>query len=127
MDSRTYAVNVNESIAAIIRILVQHGITGVPVVNDAGAVAGMVTEAECLRLITHGGPTGMPPEGTAAEWMTTDVPSVSPDMDIYYVAGLFNKHPMTRRFPVVEDGKLVGVVTRKDVLRAAQQLLESSS
>jgi len=44
-------------------------------------------------------------------------------MDIYYVAGMFLREPHHRRFTVVDGNKLVGVVTRKDVLRAVRNHL----
>ena len=49
---------------------------------------------------------------------------VAPEMDIYYVAGLFNADVSVRRFPVVENGELIGVITRKDLLRGIRSLLE---
>jgi CBS domain-containing protein len=51
--------------------------------------------------------------------MTTDVITIQPDMDVYYVAGLFLNHTF-RRFPVIEDGKLVGAITRFDILRVME-------
>ena len=51
--------------------------------------------------------------------MTSAVETVPPNMDIYYVAGLFLTKNF-RRLPVVEDGRIVGAVTQFDILRAAQ-------
>jgi CBS domain-containing protein len=45
-------------------------------------------------------------------------------MDVYFVAGMFLAEPTQRRFAVVDDGNLVGVVTRKDILRAVRAGLE---
>ncbi len=52
--------------------------------------------------------------------MTSEVKTIPPTMDIYYVAGLFMSEDF-RRFPVVEDGRIVGAITRFDVLRAVQR------
>jgi CBS domain-containing protein len=56
-----------------------------------------------------------------AEYMTTDVVTVPPTVDIYYVAGIFLKNEF-RRLPVVEDGKIVGAITRYDLLRVIRTL-----
>ena len=114
MESRTHAVHETDDVHKVVRTLVDKGVTGVPVVDGHNAVVGMLTERECLRLLTH------PSEElkTVDELMNKEVTTVEPDMDVAYVAGLFNKHPDSRRFAVVQDGKLVGVVTRKDILRA---------
>ena len=114
MERRTHAVHEADDVHEVVRTLVDKGVTGVPVVDAHNVVVGMLSERECLRLLTH------PTEGlkTVGELMNKEVNTVQPDMDVAYVAGLFNKHPDSRRFAVVEDDKLVGVVTRKDILRA---------
>ena len=52
--------------------------------------------------------------------MTTDVITVPSTVDVYYVAGLFNENKF-RRIPVVDNGKLVGAITRFDLLRVIQE------
>ncbi len=65
---------------------------------------------------------GEPPtDATVAEYMTPDVVTVPPTVDIYYVAGIFLKNKF-RRLPVVKDGKIVGAITRYDLLRVIQTL-----
>jgi len=118
MDNRTHAVRGTDDVHGVVGFLIDKGITGVPVVDGENAVVGMLTERECLRLLTH-------PSAeleTVAELMRSDVITVQPEMDVSYVAGLFNKHTDCRRFAVVKDGKLVGVVTRKDILRAIRAM-----
>lgn len=118
MDPRSHEVRATDDVHKVVGLLVDRGVTGVPVVDDENTVVGMLTERECLRLLTH------PSEDleTVAQLMRTDVTTVQPEMDVSYVAGLFNKHTDSRRFAVVKDGKLVGVVTRKDVLRAIRTM-----
>ena len=52
-----------------------------------------------------------------ADFMTTSVTTIEPKTKLYFVAGMF-LNDVVRRFPVVEDGKLVGAITRLDILRA---------
>jgi CBS domain-containing protein len=54
--------------------------------------------------------------------MTSDVQTIPPTMDIYYCAGLF-MNVSFRRFPVVENGRIVGAITRFDLLRAVRRSL----
>jgi CBS domain-containing protein len=52
--------------------------------------------------------------------MATTFTAVPSTVDVYYVAGMFLTDPANRRFIVMEGQRLVGVVTRKDILRAVQ-------
>ena len=123
MDTRTHAVSVELPIRDAIDVLIDEGVTGIPVVGSGGQVLGVLNEEHCLKLIAEGDEKFDEPTGTVAAYFDASVPQVSPDMDIYYVAGMFLRESVHRRFPVVEDGKLVGVITRKDVLRALRDLL----
>jgi CBS domain-containing protein len=90
-------------------------VTGAPVVDDAGRLVGMLTEKDCMRLLTMGD-RAEAPSGSVADYMTTDITTVTPDMDVYFAAGLFLNEAF-RRLPVVEGGRLVGAITRFDLLR----------
>ncbi len=123
MDKETHAVSMDLPIKDAIDVLVDKGVTGIPVVSPTGQVLGILSEEHCLKLIAEGDADYAAPKGTVSAYFDPNVPHVSPDMDIYYVAGMFLRERQHRRFPVVDDGKLVGVITRKDVLRALSDLL----
>jgi CBS domain-containing protein len=91
------------------------------VVDSDGRLLGIITETDLLKLVTEGIQAQPPTEATVAEYMTTDVVTVPPTVDIYYVAGIFLKNEF-RRLPVVEDGKIVGAITRYDLLRVIRTL-----
>jgi CBS domain-containing protein len=95
--------------------LLEKRITGAPVVDKSGRLVGILTEKDCLRLVAAGVGGDMP-HGTVETFMTPNPETIPPDMDIYFAAGLFLKRDF-RRFLVVEDGKLVGAITRFDILR----------
>jgi CBS domain-containing protein len=127
MDTRTYAVSADLPIRDAIDVLVDRGVTGIPVLNANGQVLGILSEEHCLKLIAEGDTDYDVPKGTVSAYFDADVPQVSSDMDIYYVAGMFLRELKHRRFAVVDDGKLVGVITRKDILRAVRNHLPKST
>lgn len=116
MDKHVATLAPQDDILDAVAFLVEKRVTGAPVVDRAGKLVGILTETDCLRLIAEG-VDGKLPRGTVASYMTPDPETISPDMDIYFAAGLFIDRDF-RRFLVVEDGKLVGAITRFDILRA---------
>jgi CBS domain-containing protein len=123
MDRETHAISPDLPILEAVSRLIDTGVTGVPVVDAAGAVLGVLSEEHCLKLMAAGDENADAPQGTVAEYYDASVPRVRPDMNVHYVAGMFMRSPQHRRFPVVEDGKLVGVLTRKDILRTLRTVL----
>lgn len=116
MDRHVATLRPETDILDAIRFLLEKRVTGAPVVERSGRLVGMLTERDCLRLVAAG-VEGNLPRGSVATFMTPNPETIPPGMDIYFAAGLFLKRSF-RRFPVVEDGKLVGAITRFDILRA---------
>ncbi|MGP1676680.1 MAG: CBS domain-containing protein [Burkholderiales bacterium] len=100
--------------------LLEKRVTGAPVADSKGKLVGILTESDCLKLLTLGGPDHDTPKGKVKDFMTAAVESIPPTMDIYYAAGLFLTRNF-RRLPVVEDGRIVGAITQFDILRAVQR------
>ena len=121
MDQVVPTIGPDMQIMKAVDYLLRHRVTGVPVVDSNGNLLGIITETDLLKLVTEGIRGQPPTEATVAEYMSTDVVTVPPTMDIYYVAGIFLKNKF-RRLPVVEDGKIVGAITRFDLLRVVQAL-----
>lgn len=117
MDTKVHTVSPDMPILDAVDFLLERHVTGAPVVDGEGRLIGMLTEKDCLRLLSSG-VDGDVPKGFVRDFMTTRTDSVTPDMNIYFVAGLF-LGANYRRFPVVEKGKLIGAITRFDILRAA--------
>jgi CBS domain-containing protein len=122
MDTNTHSVLPQLPILEAITALIDSGVTGVPVVDAQGAVLGILSEEHCLKLLAEGDAKADRPTGTVSGYLDPSVPRVSPEMDVYYVAGMFLAHLQHRRFAVVENGKLVGVITRKDILKVLRRL-----
>ncbi len=100
--------------------LVEHRIAGAPVVDDAGNLVGMLSEFDCMKVAlqaayheSFGGPV--------SEYMTTDVSTVNAQMSIIDLAQTFAEKGY-RRFPVTDRNRLVGQISRRDVLRALEAL-----
>ena len=88
------------------RLLARHRISGLPVVNRSGALTGVVTEYDLLA--KQG--------ATVAEIMSRGVVSVSPETDAEEVAHLLANRRV-RRVPVLDGGRLVGIVSRSDLVQ----------
>lgn len=121
MDTVVHTLRPEDEILYAVRFLLEKRVTGAPVVNESSEVVGIISEKDCLRLLAEGD-SGDLPSGTVADFMTADVRSVNPHMNIYFVAGMF-LNDFVRRFPVIENGKLVGAITRFDTLRAVEKNL----
>ena len=105
-----------------IKTFSENQVSGAPVINQDNQLMGVLSEVDCLRGILdktyHEEEVG----GTVGEFMTKKVDTVSGHTDIIAVAEQFI-HRDRRRIPVVEDGKLVGQVSRKDILRAVNDFI----
>lgn len=141
MQRDPVTVSPDDTVETLLRVLRDHELPGVPVVNAGGRPVGIVTEAdlvmideeEDLRLPLHidlfGGQIFLGPvkrfeerfrkaiAATVGELMTPDPVTVDASADVREAARLIAER-RHNRLPVVEHGRLVGVVTRIDVLEA---------
>ncbi len=110
-------------ISAAIRTLLKNKISGAPVVDAQGRLAGMLSELDCLRILSAGEfySDDHREEGHVGDYMSRDCLTIEPGVDLYALAQTFQTHAV-RRLPVVENGTLIGQVSRRDVLGAMEQL-----
>lgn len=103
-------------ILAAAHTLIKRDISGAPVVDRYGQIVGILTERDCMRVAIQAEFYGTP-EGRVKEFMSSDVKSVGPDESILDVAEMFIDGTY-KRYPVIENGRLVGQISRRDVMRA---------
>ena len=132
------------SIMEAVRLMLQHKISGLPVVDAAGHLEGIITEGDFLRRAETGtqrkrsrwvefllGPGRLADEysqtsgRTVSEVMTPDVQTVTEDAPLEQVVHLMERHRI-KRIPVVRGDKLVGIVTRKNLMRALASFVLSA-
>ena len=122
MTSKIITLSPDFQVSEAIRILLQHDITAAPVVDENGALMGIMSETDCLQgtLVSsyHSQGTGL-----VREQMTTDVKIASPHDDIISVYQHFMTH-RAFRIPVVEDGIIVGMLSPKDLMSAVLEFFE---
>jgi CBS domain-containing protein len=99
-----------------VRVLVDRHISGAPVVDERGNLVGVLTERDFLKAALVAGYHGER-GGCIGDYMTRDVEAVNADDSLLDVAARFVETKY-RRYPVMEDNRVVGVVARRDVLRA---------
>lgn len=108
-----------QSIIEVVEKLIKHRISGGPVVDDKKQVVGIISEGDCIKQISESRYYNMPMEDTSVEkYMSKNVDVISPDLNLFDAANLFLKSKR-RRFPVVEEGKIIGIASQKDILRTA--------
>lgn len=112
----------NMSVFEAIPILIKKRLTGCPVTNPEGELVGILSELDCMKVITSDAfyhDEYSDSDILVSRYMTTDTLSIDPDMGIFRIANLFFEHTL-RRIPVLEQRNLVGQVTRSDVLKGVQ-------
>jgi CBS domain-containing protein len=112
----------SDDINAIIDIIIDKKISGAPVLDEDGKLVGIISEKDCLRIIVdqayHNLPYNSP---KVSDYMTKNVKTLSPTSDVVEAASVF-LNTAVRRMPVVENGTLIGQISRRDILRAAKNI-----
>lgn len=112
----------DQTVQEVVESLIKYKISGGPVINDRQELVGIISEGDCLKQLSESRYYNMPLEHDNVEKrMARDVETIDGNMDVFDAANKF-LNSKRRRFPIVENGKLVGQISQKDILKAALQL-----
>jgi CBS domain-containing protein len=123
MARRLVTLTPDMSVLRAMRTLVENSVSGAPVLDENGSLCGIVSELDCMRIITSGqfSQDSHDEDARVRDVMTRDVQTIAPTVDLFAIAQQFlSKH--IRRLPVVEQGRLLGMVSRRDVLRGVEKM-----
>lgn len=122
MTKKLITFKPEQSVLDVMEILIKKRISGGPVVNDKGELLGIISEGDCMKQISESRYFNMPMgDSTVEHHMVKEVETIDANMNIFDVSNKFLKS-RRRRFPILENGKLVGQISQKDVLKAALDL-----
>lgn len=122
MAKRLVTLHPETNVVEAMAVLLDKKISGAPVVDDSGALVGVLSEVDLMKIIIQDSYYDEA-AGVVGDFMRFPVDTVDADTDIYSLAERFiTEH--RRRYPVVRHGKLVGQISRRDVLRAAEESLQ---
>lgn len=115
--------NIND----VVNSLLSNRVTGAPVLNEKNEVVGLIDDKDCLNVLVgsayYNHPTG---QDTAADYMSNVMKSITTDENIIDVANIFLQEKYKRLLVLDDQGKLVGQISRRDILFAIKDLNAST-
>tara|TARA_B100000686_G_C16804740_1_gene989096 strand:+ start:273 stop:737 length:465 start_codon:yes stop_codon:yes gene_type:complete len=112
----------DQTIHEVMKSFIKFKVSGGPVVDKYGNLIGVVSEADCMKEISESRYFNLPIlDKSVTEFMTKKVDTIQASTSIFDAASFFSKTGR-RRFPVIDKKRLVGQVSRKDIVIAALNL-----
>jgi len=106
-----------------IKSLLDNRISGAPVLDDQGKVVGLIDDKDCLQVLFGNVYNRLPKStDTVSNYMSNVMKSIKSDQSILDVASVFISSPFKRLLVMDENDKLVGQISRRDILRAIKEL-----
>jgi CBS-domain-containing membrane protein len=115
-----------QCIHEVMKKFIKYRISGGPVVDQSGNLIGVISEADCMKEISNSRYFNLPIlDKTVANFMTSPVDTIEASKTIFEAASQFFK-TSRRRFPVLDKNKLVGQISRKDIVVATLNMKSST-
>jgi CBS domain-containing protein len=123
MNTNVITISPDEDICEAMRMMALNNITGLPVIDDDGTLLGIITEKDILVLLCNSLEDASLDRtvGTVGQFMTRHVVCFGPQDSLADIAECLSTNDF-RRVPILYDGKLVGIISRKDVVRYIRDL-----
>ena len=119
MTTKLITFRPDQPVSEVIESLIKNRISGAPVVNDKNELLGIISEGDCIKHISESRYYNMPMDNNRVDkHMVKNVDTIDAKLNIFEAAEKFLK-VKHRRFPIIENGKLVGQISQKDILIAA--------
>ena len=123
MTKKLITFRPEQPISEVIDALLKHRITGGPVLNAENQVVGLIDDKDCLKVLFAGAYYNHPVhKDTVADYMSNVMKTISVNDDIIDVGNIFISTPYKRLVVLDDDGRLVGQISRRDILRAIKEL-----
>jgi CBS domain-containing protein len=124
MTTKLVTLNPEMDVFHGIEMLVRHNISGAPVIDADRRLLGIFSEKSCMKVLIDAAYEGLP-TNQIGKFMDETPTTITPDTQLLSIAQIFLTTPR-RRLPVIEDEKLVGQVSRRDVIRAVSKIMKLS-
>lgn len=130
MNRNVHTISPEMTLADVVGDLLKHGVSNAPVVEPQPGgpprLLGFISERDCLEHLSNEMFYGSPAQPqTAATMMRRHPACVGPETDVFALASIFETHGY-RHLPVVEEGRLLGIISRRDILRELDRFYRES-
>ncbi len=117
MNTQVISVGLHEDIYEAIRMMALNNITGLPVVDETETLVGIITEKDVLSLLYNNEDR----PGEVKDFMTSNVVSFDQEDDLHSVVESLRTNHF-RRVPILDKGRLVGIISRRDIITYIRNL-----
>jgi CBS domain-containing protein len=112
MTTHVVFIDPDEPVEHAIELMLRHGVSGLPVVNSCNELLGVITEYDILDIVDD----PQTERKMVYHFMTRDPDTIEADTSIFEMGRLFQGRSI-RRYPVTDKGKLVGIISRRELIR----------
>lgn len=117
MNRNVVTVSPDATLAEAVEIMIEKKVSGMPVVDAGGRIAGLISERDIIRIAfsrkLH--------QAKVKDVMVLDVESFPPNAEIELIAEAIGKGSI-RRVPIVYKDRVVGIISRRDIIRIAEAI-----